>query len=283
MRHRKRWAAVLLAAAMAVSLPACNGVEKAKGTTQYSDATSANTTAQTESGNAAATDAVSQSEVEDAVAVDMAAQAGTGDTAAEASSDSESGSDSSAASDTDTIEAGTSQGGVYTNEYFQFQFTTTGSWTLYDEDQLKQVNQAAFGNQENLDVAEALKKGNLYMDAFAVNESETAMENVGVTIANIGVIYSASYDAEEILESSQDSGEQSLEDQGAADITSDLTTTEFLGEDIPCLDYSCTLSGTKVYQKIIVVERGGYFAMITATSGGTDTTQDILDMFTGLE
>lgn len=255
----------LLAAVLAAALPACGGGEKAKGTTQFSNAGSTVSTMQAGE-EAASTVGSSGAGDENMTAAETASASGLASTAA-----------------SEEIEAGTSRGGVYTNEYFQFRFTTTGSWELYDEDQMKQVNQVAFGNQDNLDVTEALKKGNLYMDAFAVNESESAMENVGVTVANIGVIYSASYDAEEILESSQDSGEQSLEDQGAEDIASELTTADFLGSEVPCLNYSATLSGIRVYQKIIVVERGGYFAMITATSGGEDSTQEILDMFTGLE
>lgn len=162
---------------------------------------------------------------------------------------------------------GSIEGGVYTNRYFDLQYTVPASWMFATREEANNVE--AFDAEEML---ERINAGEEYYDMFAQHPATGSNVIVMVQgLSGVGALVSM-LDTETIIDESIAPSVQSLEAQGATNINAVRETVLFRGEEVPCLTVTSEVSGMQVFQKMIYLIRDDYIAAINVTLlGDTDT------------
>ncbi|MBO5998173.1 MAG: hypothetical protein J6P87_00630 [Lachnospiraceae bacterium] len=152
----------------------------------------------------------------------------------------------------------------YENGFFGLAYRLPYGWTIET-------------GQEMEDLAGYLKAGGTYRDLFA--RSDHGISNVSVVIERLRVMHTEMMPAEELLEKTAAHMEEDLAAAGAQEITVTGGISEFLGQDLPCIQIEAVLSEVKVFETQYLLIRGTYVANIIAVSYGEDHTGMILEQF----
>ena len=96
----------------------------------------------------------------------------------------------------------------------------------------------------------------------------TTGKTLNVVLQSVGSLAGALANEQSIMESQKEPSISALEAQGLTDVTADMETVKFLGEDHPSLVLKAKINGTVLYQRCICLIKDGY--IITFTGSGLD-------------
>jgi hypothetical protein len=191
-------------------------------------------------------------------------------------------STSSAAASGDQI-FGSLSGTEYTNTAFNFRFTPSGSWDIADDAAMLEHNEMESKQWNDTDKMGVIKGGGTFYDLYATNENpyQTALVILKDAVFDVNKLGGIETLMDEDVRSSV---EKELAEQGYENCKVEKGTATFLGDpNTPVFRVTAELYGMKVYETMVFVVSGHYFATITTASLTDDTTQDVLNMFTKLK
>lgn len=140
------------------------------------------------------------------------------------------------------------------------------------------------GKQWNdTDKMEVIKGGGTFYDLYATNENpyQTALVILKDAVFDVNKLGGIETLMDEDVRSSV---EKELAEQGYENCKVEKGTATFLGDpNTPVFRVTAELYGMKVYETMVFVVSGHYFATITTASLTDDTTQDVLNMFTKIK
>lgn len=171
---------------------------------------------------------------------------------------------------------GVTNGKQYKSDFIGISCTIPEDWDFFDEEAIKELNDIALDAMDD-DIAEKLKNANVIYDMYASNASTA--DNVNINLEKIPSYMASNLNVEEVLKKQFTAIEQSLESAGASVNEIKYIEIEVDGQKIDGVFITSTVSGTKLYQKMIAFDRGNYLVYITATSFDANGADEILSFF----
>ena len=288
MRKKERFISVLLMGALAFSLAACTGTKESSSAA----ASSSSEVVETASSSVEVEEvlpekaAVASSEV-DALLEELMSSSASSSTKAASTSSSSAVSASSSVSTSSAASGdqifGSFSGTEYTNTAFNFRFTPSGSWDIADDAAMLEHNEMEGKQWNDTDKMEVIKGGGTFYDLYATNENpyQTALVILKDAVFDVNKLGGIETLMDEDVRSSV---EKELAEQGYENCKVEKGTATFLGDpNTPVFRVTAELYGMKVYETMVFVVSGHYFATITTASLTDDTTQDVLNMFTKIK
>jgi len=186
----------------------------------------------------------------------------------EAAAESSSAEESDASTSSDSI-SGVVNGTTYENKYFGVKFALGDNFKFANDEELQALNSTitdmdAF--KDNKAAKKALDSGSIMVVTYAVDG--TTGKTLNVVLQSVGSLAGALANEQSIMESQKEPSISALEAQGLTDVTADMETVKFLGEDHPSLVLKAKINGTVLYQRCICLIKDGY--IITFTGSGLE-------------
>lgn len=180
---------------------------------------------------------------------------------------------------------GTTEDGVYTNEFLGIGCQLPADWTYYSEEEIMELNRTVLEVLSDLDSdtydPEALEDQEL-TDMFATGPN--GADNVNVAISKLNMIAALALSEEDIAEAAEENILGMYEQMGVTGCTSEMSVYSALGEDHPLLRIMMPLDDqVTMYQTAVIVKKGTYYGIITVTSPGEDISDEALSWFYGLD
>lgn len=169
---------------------------------------------------------------------------------------------------------------TYENELIGLGCQLDEEWRVYSADEMAALNGMMVDMMTDEAIAEQLESSG-YVQAFYAQLGEDPV-TVNITVENLGLLYGALLDEQQYIELTIDQLPAVLESMGLTDITSEITTTTFLGSEHTAVNITGQVQGVAFYETLVCVKVNRYMACITAASYLADVTGDVLDMFYGL-
>ena len=183
----------------------------------------------------------------------------------------------------DDVELGSMNGGTYANSFVGIGCKLDDTWTYYSEEEILEFNGLMVDSIGDEDLADMLRKSNIFYDMVASSETGSS---VNVVLENIGLIYGHVLDSSSYVDIALESLEGQLALMGVTATTCEKTSFDFCGKKTDGIYIAGTLSAGDIevdmYQLMACVKAGNYMTCITACTYYEDTTADILDMFYAL-
>lgn len=288
MRKKERFISILLMGTLTFSLAACTGTKESSSAAASSSSevveTASSSVEVEEVLPAKAT--VASSEV-DALLEELMSSSASSSTKAASTSSSSAVSTSSSVSTSSAASGdqifGSFSGTEYTNTAFNFRFTPSGSWDIADDAAMLEHNEMEGKQWNDTDKMEVIKGGGTFYDLYATNENpyQTALVILKDAVFDVNKLGGIETLMDEDVRSSV---EKELAEQGYENCKVEKGTATFLGDpNTPVFRVTAELYGMKVYETMVFVVSGHYFATITTASLTDDTTQDVLNMFTKIK
>uniref|UniRef100_I5ASD2 PsbP C-terminal domain-containing protein n=1 Tax=Eubacterium cellulosolvens (strain ATCC 43171 / JCM 9499 / 6) TaxID=633697 RepID=I5ASD2_EUBC6 len=289
MRKKERFISILLMGTLAFSLAACTGTKESSSAAASSSSEVVETASSSvEVEEVLPAKAMAASSEVDALLEELMSSSASSSTKAASASSSSAVSTSSSVS-TSSVAAsgdrifGSLSGTEYTNTAFNFRFTPSGSWDIADDAEMLEHNEMEGKQWNDTDKMEAIKGGKTFYDLYAT--CENPYQNALVVLKDAVFDVNMAGGIETLMdEDVRSSVEKELTEQGYENCKVEKGTATFLGDpNTPVFRVTAELYGMKVYETMVFVTSGHYFATITTASLTDDTTQDVLNMFTKLK
>ncbi len=180
------------------------------------------------------------------------------------------------------FQAGTAEGGTYTNEMLGLGCTLDSAWTFASEEETA----AAFGMaKELIEQAETgveLDDAQTFTDMYVY--ADQGARNINIQVQTLGALEGGimgSVSEETILDNVLPVLEETMASAyaGFGTVTCEKADARFLDEDHKVIAMVTTSEETDIYQKQVYLPRGRYVAIVTCTSVGEDTTDEMLEFF----
>ncbi|WP_026654665.1 MULTISPECIES: hypothetical protein [unclassified Butyrivibrio] len=199
---------------------------------------------------------------------EASAEAAPSDSSNENAAESTS-SESSDASDSGENISGVVNGTTYENKFFGVKFSLGDNYKFANAEELQTLNSTitdldAF--KDNKAAKKALDSGSIMVVTYAVDG--TTGKTLNVVLQSVGSLAGALANEQSIMESQKEPSISALEAQGLTDVTAEMETVKFLGEDHPSLVLNAKINGTVLYQRCICLIKDGY--IITFTGSGLE-------------
>lgn len=177
----------------------------------------------------------------------------------------------------------------YENEYFGVKCELPSDYTIDCRSSIQPVDPQDNITQSNSDATiQMLANSAILGDATVFSATApNEVDNMVITVATPGVGYDTWDSEEAVAFGTIDSVKENLEELNADDlavenIEVDVTQVDFLGEKHSGLEYNCTMNGTPVYGKgVILISEDSKFAFFLETVAlDQSTISDMFDYFT---
>ena len=174
------------------------------------------------------------------------------------------------------------ENGIYTNQFFGITFTPKASDHVMTEDEIASLNgvSGSMLNMEEGEFEEQLKKNGQVIDMVT---SRVSGDSVNVIIQTLDYSLEG-IDLKSILELQKEEMISSLEETSSfADVTYEVSTDTFLGEETPCALITAEVQGIGIHEEIIYIVKDKYLMIVSATSMTESGLDDILSQFSKIE
>ncbi len=184
----------------------------------------------------------------------------------------------------DTYEIGSTDGGIYTNDFVGIGCKLDENWTFYNEKQLAELNGVLVDALDDKDLAEeytkSMESGKTVYDMCAGSKDGLALINI--VIENLGVMYGATLDESGYIDLSMDTLKKTLDSAGMLNTTIAKISVDCAGAARSGFEVYGEKDGISVYEKAICIKTGNYMAIITVCSYTKDITDDLASLFYSL-
>ncbi len=166
----------------------------------------------------------------------------------------------------------TLSGNTYTNEAINLKMQVPSTWTLYTKEQL--------AAEYNGDATEP-EIGESFYEAYALVEDGQFHENVSIIVQNASEHTDTikTMGIKSFTELISDGIPDALGQAGASDINYGLVDINFPLDDYACIQSTCSLQGTNIFQRQVVFLEGNYLYSITATAFDEAGVNEIFGFF----
>ena len=169
---------------------------------------------------------------------------------------------------------------TYENELLGLGCQLEEDWRVYSADEMAQLNGMMVDMMTDEAIAEQLESSG-YVQAFYAQLGDQPV-TVNITVENLGLLYGALLDEQQYAELSIGQLPAVLESIGLEDISTEITTATFLGSEHTAINVYGQVQGLDFYETLVCVKVNRYMACVTAASYLADVTGDVLDMFYAL-
>ena len=176
-----------------------------------------------------------------------------------------------------TYESGSTEGGVYTNEFIGIGCQLDESWIYFSDAEIAELSGIMQETIDNEDVNKLLESGQQVIDMYATTLEGLA--TISISIQDLGVLYGATLDEEAYVENAMESTIEALGDSGVTNVNLEKTSAEFAGAERTALFITGSFSEMPIYEEIICIKKGKYMAFITLCSFNEDVTADLAALF----
>ena len=170
---------------------------------------------------------------------------------------------------------GTVEGDVYENERLGIGCELK-DWTFADSEKLAAINQFGLDTLDE-DLKEALQSAQTVTEMYADHRNPT--QNVVITVQNMKEVYGFTLEPEQMLDISLPQLPSLMEGAGYTEVNGEKETISFCGADHACLRVTAKIYGIDVYQLILPIASDEYMFVITFSSFGEDSVDDIVSLF----
>ncbi len=180
------------------------------------------------------------------------------------------------------FQAGSTEGGTYKNEMLGLGCTLDSDWTFASEEEIA----ATFGMaKELIDQAETgveLDDAQTFTDMYVY--ADGGAKNINIQVQTLGALEGGAMkqmSEEEILDNVLPVLEETMTSAYAefGTVTCEKADARFLDEDHKVVAMVTTAQDMELYQKQVYLPCGRYVAIVTCTSVGEDTTDELLELF----
>jgi len=184
---------------------------------------------------------------------------------------------SAASQPADVSVIGSTQGGVYTNEYFGLGCTLDEVWTISSKEEILALLNSAAQASTDADLAQMLKESGSMYDLYAL--ADEGLVTLNIIIEDMGLLYGNTMSEEEYVSIAVGQLVPALEAVGYTNATVQQTTHTFAGASHSGTVLYAELEGAPFYEQQVCLKKGNYMMIVTAVSYFEDITADILAMF----
>lgn len=177
-------------------------------------------------------------------------------------------------SDEEAFSIGSSNGGTYTNEYFGFGCSLV-DWSFLSDDEIRQVNEAAAGAFGD-DYAALMEKAQTITDMQATNANQ--VDTLNVTIEKLPLA-AMTWSELDYINSSVETLKSTLANGGINVLDVNIDTVTFAGANHAGLYLHADYMGYDLYERLTVVKKSGYVAVVGASSFFEDNTEAYMNNF----
>ena len=172
----------------------------------------------------------------------------------------------------------------YVNDHFGLRCDVPADWYILSKEEVATITGVAISNIDDEAILDMFKNNGYVTDFYAMEttpaiEGTDSFNNVNITIQDVGKLYGIVYDEKQLAEASVSAVEQSLKAQGATDIKTEISETEFIGKNYVCMTITSKIGDVNMYQKQVYLKDDSIIAAITATTLGEDKTDAMLAAF----
>jgi len=177
------------------------------------------------------------------------------------------------------------EGGTYENSFFGIGCTLDDNWTYHTEEELAKMNGTVADALTDEDLKELLKNSKSVYDMYA--QADGGLVNISVIMEDVGVLYGATLEEEDYADISANLLPDALTSAGCSNIVAEKTAVEFAGSEHMGIKVKCQVTAEEVtldlYELIVCIKEGNYFAVITCTSFIEDITDTLASCFYAVE
>ncbi len=182
------------------------------------------------------------------------------------------------------FQAGTAEGGTYTNEMLGLGCTLDSAWTFASEEEIAATFGMAKELIEQAETGVELEDAQSFTDLYVYADGGTRNINVQVqTLSALEGGIMGSISEETILDNVMPLLEETMTSAyaGFGTVTCEKVDASFLGEDHKAISMvtESTDQEMTMYQKQVYLPQGRYVAIVTCTSVDEDTTDELLELF----
>ena len=172
---------------------------------------------------------------------------------------------------------GETNGNVYENEFLGIGCALDGDWQFYTQEQIMEMNDYVIEEADSEDISKALKNNAVIYDMMATDQSNG--NTIQVNFENLGPVNSVLYGEEKYCEAGLDNITKSYGDMGYENVSAEIITVTFAGEEHQAIVISSTLQGIQIYQKEVVIKCGNYMALVCFSSANEASVDEMMSLF----
>ena len=159
---------------------------------------------------------------------------------------------------------GNREGNKYEVPSMGFGLELPDYWTIFNEEELAALIGIAIDQFNNDNLTEMLENSASILEFVAASPAGSS-----ITIARE---YLPDYIDSPVLV-------RDLRNSGYENLTYEIATVSFLGEEQACMNLQGTVNGIDVYQTLVVIMSDGYVSLVTLTGTSPEQGTELLDYF----
>ncbi len=180
------------------------------------------------------------------------------------------------------FQAGTAEDGVYTNEMLGLGCTLDEEWTFASEEEIAATFGIAKELIEQAETGVELDDAQTFTDLYVY--ADAGARNINVQVQTLGALEGGimgKISEETLLDSVLPVLEETMTSAyaGFGTVTCEKADVRFLDEDHKAISMVTEAEDMTMYQKQVYLPQGRYVAIVTCTSAGEDTTDEMLELF----
>ncbi len=180
------------------------------------------------------------------------------------------------------FQAGTAEGGAYTNEMLGLGCTLDSEWTFASEDEIAATFGIAKELIEQAETGVELDDAQTFTDLYVY--ADGGARNINVQVQTLGALEGGIMEKiseetllDNVLPILEETMASAYADFGT--VTCEKADARFLEEDHKVISIVTEAQDMTMYQKQAYLPKGRYVAIVTCTSVGEDTTDEMLELF----
>ncbi len=180
------------------------------------------------------------------------------------------------------FQAGSAEGGTYTNEMLGLGCTLDSDWTFASEEEIAATFGMAKELIEQAETGVELDDSQTFTDLYVY--ADEGARNINIQVQTLGALEGGAMGKlteEEILDNILPVLEETMAGAYAdfGTVTCEKADARFLDEDHKAIAMVTTAQEMDIYQKQVYLPHGRYVAIVTCTSVGEDVTDELLGLF----
>lgn len=180
--------------------------------------------------------------------------------------------------DDENIKLGVNEPGKYENEFFGVGCTLPDDWTFLTQEEINENNQLTVDLTDNSAVKNAFENNTVLTDMMA----SCGQDSVNVTIEKLQSAAKL-IDEQKYAELSEPQLKTQFESMGVTYVGSNIGEMDFAGSKRVTLDIELKAGDVTIFEKMVLIKKGGYMFLTTACTFNENTTDDIFANFYAVE